>query len=190
MKKYIVGITGASGSIYGIHTAKEILKQNNEVYIVVTDNGKKVLSYETGYDFSDIVKELKNYGKVNICNINDFFEPIASGSFKVEGMVVAPCSMSAIGRISNGICLNLLDRAADVCLKERRKLIIVPRETPLNNIHLENMLKLSKSGAVILPASPGFYIKPKSIDDIINFIVSRILDSLGIENNICKRWED
>ncbi|SKA87874.1 4-hydroxy-3-polyprenylbenzoate decarboxylase [Caloramator quimbayensis] len=188
MKKYIVGITGASGSIYGIRAAEELLKQNNEVYLTITDNGKKVMSYETGYEVGDIIEKLKNIGKINLCNNNDLFEPIASGSFKVEGMVVAPCSMSAAGRMANGISLNLLDRAADVCIKEKRKLILVPREAPLSNIHLENMLKLSKSGAVILPASPGFYIKPQSVDDMINFIVSRILDSLNIENNLCKKW--
>lgn len=190
MKKYIVGITGASGSIYGIRLAEEILKAQNEVFVVITDNGQKVMKYETGLEIDVFLKRLECFGKVNLCDINDLFAPIASGSFKVEGMVIAPCSMSAIGRISNGISLNLLDRAADVCIKEKRKLIVVPREMPFSTVHLENMLKLSQSGAVILPASPGFYNKPESIDDMINFVVSRILDNLDIENNISKRWRD
>lgn len=190
MKKYIIGITGASGSIYGIRLAEEILKARNEVFLVVTKNGWKVIDYETGYNLDGVVKRLECYGKVNLCDIEDLFAPIASGSFKVEGMAVVPCSMSTMGRISNGISINLLDRAADVCIKEKRKLILVPRETPLSTIHIENMLKLSRSGAIILPAAPGFYNRPQSIDDMVNFVAARILDHLGIENNLYKKWGD
>lgn len=188
MKKYIIGITGASGSIYGIRAAEEILKSKNVVYLVVTENGGRVLEYETGYSLENAAKRLEQTGKLNICNIHDMFAPIASGSFKVDGMAVVPCSMSTLGRISNGISMNLLDRAADVCIKEKRKLVLVPRETPFSTIHLENMTRLSKCGVDILPANPGFYNKPQSIDDMVNFIVGKTLEHLGMENNLYQKW--
>lgn len=190
MKKYIIGITGASGSIYGIRLAEEILKLGNEVYLVVTQNGQKVMEYETGYSLQDTLKRLSGTGSINLCDINDMFAPIASGSFKIEGMAVIPCSMSALGRISNGISLNLLDRAADVCIKEKRRLVLVPRETPFSTIHLENMLNLSKCGVDILPAAPGFYNRPNSIEDMVNFIVGKALEHLCIENGLYKKWGD
>lgn len=190
MGRYIIGITGASGSIYGVRLAEEILKSKNEAYLVVTENGEKVIKYETGYSLQDVVKRLGTIaiGGINLCNINDMFSPIASGSFKIDGMAVIPCSMSALGRIANGISLNLLDRAADVCIKEKRKIVLVPRETPFSAIHLENMLKLSKCGVDILPAAPGFYNKPETIDDMVNFIAGKTLEHLGIENNLYKKW--
>lgn len=189
MGRYIVGITGASGSIYGVKLVEEILKRNNEVFLIITDNGKKVLEYELEIDFIKWTDELsKVYKKINICNIDDMFSLVASGSFKTDGMVIAPCSMGSLSKISNGITDSLLIRAADVIMKEKRKLILVPRETPFNSIHLNNMLNLSKLNVTILPPMPSFYNKPKTLDDIVNNTIGRILVSLDIENNLYCEW--
>lgn len=192
MKKFIIGITGASGSIYAIRLTEELLNKGYIIHIVATDNGKKVLHYETGIDFSDWIYSLKNKykDKIFLDNINDLFSGIASGSFKTDGMIIAPCSMSTLGEISHGMSKNLLGRAADVCLKEKRPLVIVPRETPLNSIHLRNMLTLSEMGVTILPAMPGFYHKPETLDDAVNFVVGKILDCLDIDNNLFKKWRN
>lgn len=191
MKKIIIGITGASGSIYAIRLIEELLKKDIFVHIVCTDNGKKVMKFETNVNIDEWVRILKEtYNHVKLEDINDLFSGVASGSYKFDAMVVVPCSMGTLAEISNGLAKNLLCRAADVALKENRKLILVPRETPLNAIHLENMLKLSKLGVSILPAMPGFYHKPESMEDLINFVVGKILDSLSIENILFKKWED
>ncbi|WML34679.1 flavin prenyltransferase UbiX [Clostridium sp. OS1-26] len=190
MKKIVIGITGASGSIYAIKLTEELLKRGIFVHIICTENGKKVMNFETSIDINEWVKELKeNYNNVKLENINDLFSGVASGSFKFDAMIILPCSMGTLAEISTGLAKNLLCRAADVALKENRRLIIVPRETPLNAIHLENMLKLSKLGVTILPAMPGFYHKPESMEDLINFVVGKILDSLSIENILFKKWE-
>lgn len=189
MSRYIVGITGASGSIYGIRLIEELLKRNNEVHLVVTDNGKKVVSYELEKSFDEIVDRFTIYGEnLHIHDDQDLFAPIASGSFKTDGMIILPCSMSTLGEISHGVSKNLLGRAADVCLKEKRRVIIVPREAPLSPIHLKNMLSLSELGVSIIPAMPGFYHKPKTIDDLVNSIIGRIMDGLGIVNDLYLDW--
>ncbi|SKC41686.1 UbiX family flavin prenyltransferase [Maledivibacter halophilus] len=189
MGKYIVGITGASGSVYGVRLVEELLKKDNEVFLVVTANGEKVLEYELDIDFIKWTEKLaKDYGRINICNIDDMFSKIASGSFRTDGMVIAPCSMGSLSKISNGITDSLLIRAADVMIKEKRKLILVPRETPFNSIHLKNMLFLSKLNVTILPPIPGFYNKPKTLSDIIDNMVGRILCSLNIENDLYCQW--
>lgn len=191
MKKIVIGITGASGSIYAVRLIEELLKRGVFIYIICTENGEKVMKFETSLDIREWVEELKEkYEHVKLENINDLFSGVASGSFKFDAMIILPCSMGTLAEISNGLSKNLLCRAADVALKEDRKLIIVPRETPLNAIHLENMLKLSKLGVSILPAMPGFYHKPQSMEDLINFVVGKILDSLSIENTLFKKWED
>ncbi|MFD3158340.1 UbiX family flavin prenyltransferase [Haloimpatiens sp. FM7330] len=189
MPRYIVGITGASGSIYAIRLVEELVKRNCEIYLIVTENGKKVLEYEMEYEFNKWINKIDCLKKqVKICDINDMFSPIASGSFKTDGMVIIPCSMAAIGKLSAGIGDNLLIRAGDVMLKEKRKLILVPRETPLSPIHLKNMLTLSESNVTILPPMPAFYQKPKTIDDIVNGTIGRILEYLGIENELYYKW--
>lgn len=189
MKKYIVGITGASGSIYGIRLIEELLKAGNEVHIIITDSGKKVMKYETDYDTDSLLNRFKDSSSnIKVHDVENLFAPTASGSFKTDGMIIMPCSMSTLGEISNGVSKNLLGRSSDVCLKERRKLIIVPRETPFNTIHLKNMINLSEAGAIILPAMPGFYHIPKSLEDIINFVVGKVLDALDIENNLFEKW--
>lgn len=189
LARYIVGITGASGSIYGAKLVEELLKKNNEVFLVITDNGEKVLEFELEIDFKKWIDNLNEaYGKLHLCNINDMFSSIASGSFKTDGMVIVPCSMGSLSKISNGITDNLLIRAADVMIKEKRKLILVPRETPLSSLHLKNMIVLSDLNVTILPPMPAFYNKPKTIDEMVNNTVGRILTSLNVENDLYSEW--
>nr|WP_066629385.1 UbiX family flavin prenyltransferase [Clostridium magnum] len=191
MKKYIVGITGASGSIYGIRLLQELLKKNMEVHLIISDNGKKIIQDEIGKTADNIIDELKdNYSNLTTHDINNMASSIASGFFKINGMIIMPCSMATLAEIAMGISKNLLGRSAEVCLKERRKLIIVPRETPLNNIHLRNMLYLSEAGAEILPAMPGFYHKPETINDMVDFIVGKVLENLNIRNNLLKNFSE
>ncbi len=182
--KIIVALTGASGIAYGLRLAEAL--KTEKLSIIVSENAKKVMGYEIG-DAGKTLKELEKYG--NLYNENEIDAPPASGSSSFDAMVVCPCSMKTLSAIANGYSYNLITRSADVMLKERRKLVLVPRETPVSAIHLENMLKLSRLGVIMLPASPGLYNKPKSIDDIVNFIVGKILDSLRVENSLYKRWD-
>lgn len=185
MRKIVVGITGASGGIYGLRLL-EILQQipDIEVHVVISEHGWQVLEYECGttpetlQPFNCIIHDVKNIGA-----------SIASGSFQTEAMVVVPCSMRTIGNIANGIADNLLSRTADVMLKEGRKLIVVPRETPLSAIHLENMLKLARLGVRIVPACPGFYHRPQDLQSVIDMMVGKICDSLGVDHQLFTRWQ-
>lgn len=189
MKKIVVGITGASGSIYAIRLIEELLKRDIITHIICTDTGKKVMKYETGVDIEMWAEQHQNQNdRLIIEDINNLFAGVASGSYKFDAAVILPCSMGTLAEISSGIAKNLLCRVADVAMKEKRKLIIVPRETPFNAIHLENMLKLSTLGVTILPAMPGFYHKPQSMEDLIDFVVGKVLDSLDIENNLFTKW--
>ena len=189
MSRYIIGITGASGSIYGVRLIQELIKKNNEVYLVVTNNGIKVLEYELEINFGRWVENInKNKNLLKLCAIDDMFSSIASGSFKSDGMVIVPCSMGTLSKISIGLADNLLTRAADVMIKEKRKLILIPRETPLSSIHLQNMLFLSNLNVLIIPPMPAFYEKPKTIDDIVNVTVGRILSSLNVDNDLYNEW--
>lgn len=181
MERIIIAITGASGALYAKHLFDFLQKKGIELHLIITENAKGILKDETGINEGYFKKK-----NVSIYKNSDLNVKIASGSFKFDGMVVIPASMGTIGRIANGYSDDLVSRAADVALKERRKLIIVPRETPLSEIHIANMLTLSRAGVVILPASPAFYHKPKSIDDLIKFITARVLDILGIENEIIR----
>ncbi len=194
---YIVAITGASGSIYGIRLLENLTRNGCRIYLTITKEGWYILKEETGFfcegSEAEISSYICRYFKAEPENLHYFNEenllaPIASGSVHTDGMIVVPCSMKAAASIACGLASNLVERAADVTLKEKRKLIIVPRETPLNSIHLRNLLTLSELGVHIIPAMPAFYNKPKSIDDIIAFIVGRILDSLHIENTLYQRW--
>lgn len=180
----IIGISGASGVQYGIRLLEVLEGKGVKTHLILTEAAKQIMDIETDYSTS-IVEKLAtwNYSQ------KDLSAPIASGSYRTEGMIVAPCSMKTLGAIANGISDTLLTRAADVCLKEERKLILMTRETPLNFIHLENMLKAKKAGASILPACPNFYSRPKTLEDIINIMAGRALDLLGIENEIYRRWE-
>lgn len=189
MKKVVVGITGASGSIYAKRLIEELLSRGIFTHVICTDNGRKVMKYETGIDLEQWVQELvQKYSHIKLEDIDDLFAGVASGSYKYDAVVVIPCSMGTLAEISNGLAKNLLCRAADVALKENRKLIIVPRETPLNTIHLENMLKLSRLNATILPAMPGYYHAPQTMEDLVDFVVGKVLDCLSIDNCLFKKW--
>jgi flavin prenyltransferase len=182
--RLIVGITGASGSLYAYTLIRALHQLNVETFVIATAMGEKVLRYECGIGMD----EIKPYA--TILSNENLFAPISSGSVKTKGMVIVPCSMNTLGGIANGVGDTLMSRAASVVLKENRKLIIVPRETPLNLIHLENMVRLARAGACILPASPGFYHRPKEIWELINFMVARILDAFDIDHSLMTRWGD
>lgn len=192
---FTVGITGASGAIYGVRLTQELLKQSYKVHLIITEAGWQVFKEELLLDTSDrdnVLRELfvENKTGLHYHTLYDFTAPIASGSYLNNGMIIIPCSMGTLSGIANGASGNLLERTADVMLKEGRKLVIVPRETPLNQIHLENMLKLSKVGAKIVPAMPGYYQLPKTLDDIVHFVVGKCLDSLGVPHELFTRWGD
>jgi 4-hydroxy-3-polyprenylbenzoate decarboxylase len=196
MKNIVVGITGASGSIYGVRLIEELLRAAMQVTVVLTNAGRQVLAFETGLSISEnphaASQQLHEYfkadGNLTHFALHDFFAPVASGSSSPDAVVICPCSMGTVGRIAAGLSDNLLERVADVALKETKKLLLVPRETPFNQIHLENLLRLSRAGAQILPAMPGFYQRPESVADLVNFLVGKILDSLEIEHQLFKRW--
>ena len=181
--KIVVGICGASGVIYGIKLVKILHQLKKEVHLIISDAAKKIMEHETDTDL-DTLKNLATKTYEN----NDFFSAPASGSFQVDAMVVIPCSLKTLSAIANGYTDTLISRAAICCLKESKPLILVPRETPLDLSTLKNMVKAKESGAIILPAMPAFYHKPSSIEDMIDFIVGKILDQLGIEHNLFKRW--
>lgn len=194
-KIFTVGITGASGAVYGIRLVQELLKADYGVHLIITEAGWQVLKEEHQFDTSDREKLINKLfsmdsGRLYYHTLRDFTAPIASGSYRNEGMVVIPCSMGTLSSIANGSSSNLLERTADVMLKEGRKLLLVPRETPFNQIHLENLLKVSKVGGKIIPAMPGFYHQPKSMDDLINFVVGKVLDSIGVDHQLFTRWGD
>ena len=180
----VVAITGASGVIYGIRLLEALKELNIENSLVISDAGKTVIVSETGYTAEEVIGLADAH-----YDFNDLTASINSGSFKFDALAIVPCSMKTLSSIANGYGANTITRVADVCLKERRNIVIVPRETPLRSVHLQNMLTLSQEGAVILPAMPGFYSDHDTVDDQINFIVGKILDSLKIENNLFKRWE-
>lgn len=181
----IIGISGASGVGYGIRLLEILGKTDIQTHLIMTRAAREIILTETDKDPEEI-KKLADF----VYDETDFFAPIASGSHKTAGMIIAPCSMKTLGQIAGGISDNLLVRAADVCLKEERRLILMVRETPLSLIHLENMVTAKKAGAVILPASPGFYGRPESVDDLYNIMAGRALDLAGIENHAYKRWRE
>ncbi len=182
--KVVVGISGGSGAIYGVALLKILREFNIETHLVVSTMGEYVTNHECGVDLEEL-KCLATYYHDN----KNLAASIASGSFKTDAMVIVPCSMKSVSAVANGMSDNLLTRAADVIIKENRKLIVVPRETPLSQIHLENMLKLSKIGVTVMPPSPAFYNHPQDIGDIVSGVVARILDQLGIEHDLVKRWD-
>ncbi len=182
--KIIVGITGASGSIYGLRLIEVLKEMGHQVHAVLTDSGEQVVKYEC----SDIYERI--LGSVDMLHdVHNIGASIASGSFRADAMVVVPASMKTVASIASGVTDNLLTRAADVMLKEGRKLVLVPRETPMHQGHLENMLKAAQIGAIIIPACPGFYHKPTTIMDLVDMLVGKICDRLGIENQLFNRWD-
>lgn len=196
-KRWIVGITGASGSIYGIRLIEELLRSGFQVHLVITEAGWRVLKEELDWETTRRTAALEQQFGESLKNGTLVFHPnadigasIASGSFRVEGMLIMPCSMGTLASIANGISNNLMSRAADVMLKEGRKLLLVPRETPLHAIHLENMLTLARLGVRIVPAMPAFYYKPQSMEEMVDFLVGKVLDSIGVEHDLYRRWGD
>ena len=185
MNHPIVAITGGSGVCYGIRLLEVLIAQNLEPYVVVSPAGRQVLGVELGS--GDLKNHLGSAGYREE-DARDLASPLASGSFPTQGMVVIPCSTGTLGAIAHGVSSNLIHRAAEVSLKERRPLILVPRETPLSQIALKNMLTLSQAGAQIVPASPGFYHGPASIQDLVDFVVGRVLDGMKIPHNLTRRW--
>lgn len=177
--RVVLGMSGASGSIYAKTFFEFLIQRQVEVHLVISPQAEDIWRKELSLDLDFFDKPgVVRYDR------NDFAAAIASGSFPTRGMVIIPASMGAIGRIAGGTTIDLISRAADVTLKERRPLILVPRETPYSQIHLRNMLSLTESGAIILPASPGFYQGPKSIQDLVNFVVARVLDRLGLDQDL------
>ncbi|MGE4520373.1 MAG: UbiX family flavin prenyltransferase [Desulfobacteraceae bacterium] len=194
-KKFVIACTGASGVVYFLRLVNELLKVDADLHLIVSDSGKQVLFHETDYEngpITDLILKNKKSSEVKakifVHNDNDFFSPPASGSFLHNGMAIVPCSMKTLGSIASGIADSLISRSADVCLKERRKLVLVPRETPFNRIHLENMIRVNDAGAVVLPASPSFYAHPSTIEDLTDSVVSKILNHLGVENTLIPQW--
>lgn len=197
-KAIIVGITGASGAIYALHTIRALLQFGIEIHLVVSDYGEYVIESETGIglksgDLMDIFRS--RFGDTSLSggivkySNKDLAASISSGSFKTDGMVVVPCSMKTLAGIAQGITGSLIERAADVTLKEGRKLVLVPRETPLNKIHLKNMLAAADAGAHIVPAMPAYYQKPGSIAELADFMAGRILALFDIEANLFEPWK-
>lgn len=190
MTNLVVGLTGASGSIYFLRLMEQLFRHSLHVHVVATEQGRRVLTYETGVVLEEQVLAWRQGGAQVTLQANDnMFSPIASGSFLTGGMVVLPCSMSTLAEIATGAGKTLLPRTADVMIKERRKLILVPRETPLSAIHLGNMHALAQLGVTILPAMPGFYHKPQSLADVVDFVVGKVLDSLELPHECYQRWE-
>ena len=193
----VVAVTGASGSRFGLRTARALLESGQRVSLIISPSGQKVMQYETGQSWTgsaqEITSTLHDYfqsDNIEYFAHDDLFAPVASGSSAPDAMVVVPCSMGTVGRIAAGLSNNLIERVADVALKERRQLILVPRETPFSTIHLENLLRLAQAGAQILPAMPGYYQRPTSLADLDDFLAGKILDSLRIEHRLFRRWGD
>lgn len=196
-KTITVGITGASGVIYGLRLLEVLIEKGCRLYVVISKAGRLVLETEANLKLPEDADAMTVVlagrfsaapGQLRVYGIEDWFSPLASGSGAPKQMVICPCTGGALSSIATGASENLLERAADVVLKERGQLIVVPREMPLSTIHLENMLKLSRMGVTVIPACPGFYNSPKTIGDIVNSVVSRILDHLGIEHQLTGRW--
>lgn len=183
VNRIAIGVTGASGVIYAKRLLEVLNTKDVEVHLVISKTAEKIIEYELNVG-RDYLEKLARYSYSE----DDIDAPLASGSFKMDGMVIVPCSVKTVAGIVSGYTDNLILRAADVALKEKRKLILVPRETPLNVIHLRNMLELAKLGVIILPAMPAFYHKPEKIEELVDFIVGKILDILGIEHELFRRW--
>jgi 4-hydroxy-3-polyprenylbenzoate decarboxylase len=198
MNRHItLAITGASGAVYGLNLGRELLKNGFRLSVMISRPGFSVLETECGLRWSgepgQVATRLHRYfqtgpEQLHYYATDDFTAPLASGSSPAEAMILCPCSMGSLARIAAGLSGNLIERAADVTIKEGKPLLLVPRETPLSAIHLENMLKLARLGVRIVPAMPGFYGQPQAVDDLVNFMTARILDSLGIANDLSKRW--
>lgn len=196
MKQIVVAITGASGSIYGLRLVEELLRCDCRVTLLLSKSGLEVLRYETGLQWQGSPQQLQQQMRDHFGHAeqlrhfaaDDLFAPVASGSSAPDAVVIAPCSMGTAGRIAAGISDNLIERVADVALKERRELLLLPRETPLNLIHLQNLLRLAQAGAQIVPAMPAFYHRPTELAELVDFMVGKLLDALGLQHRLFTRW--
>lgn len=194
-KNVFIALSGASGSIYGLRLMEELCRKGFRVTVTISKSGQLVCLEETGLDLTgDLVHantalaDFLEVDEITLVSPDDLFYSAASGSAAPDLMIVAPCSMGTLARIACGISGNLIERTADVMLKEHRQLLLVPRETPLSEIHLENMLRLARAGARIIPAMPAFYNRPGCVTDMIDFVVGKVLDQAGIDNNLYRRW--
>jgi len=192
-----VAFTGASGIQYGLRLVECLLAADRRVYLMVSQAAQVVVNMETELKLPGHPGEIERYlseyfiagpGQLQVFGRQQWTAPVASGSNPPEAVVICPCTTGTLASVANGICDDLIDRAADVALKERRKLILVVRETPFSTIHLENMLRLSQAGAVIMPANPGYYFRPQSVSEIIDFMVARVLDHLDVPHTLSERW--
>ena len=197
MRTVTLALTGASGMPFGLRLLDCLLRADTKVHLLYSPAAQVVAKQECDLTLPAQPREAVRVlgdrygaraGQLNVYAREDWYAPVASGSNPGDAMAVCPCSMGTLGAIAGGLADNLIERAADVMLKERRPLVLVPRETPLSAIHLENMLKLARAGAVILPPAPGFYTRPQSVDDVVDFIVARVLDHLGVAHALLPRW--
>lgn len=180
MGRFVIGITGASGAIYAGRLISHLKDLGQEVHLVFSDLGRKVCAYEGHPDLDKLADKTWDN--------KDLFAPISSGSYIHQGMAIIPCSMGTLGKVAHGIGDTLLTRAADVCLKERFKLILVPREAPMSSLHLQNQKALADCGAIIIPANPSFYHHPRTIEDLVDTVLQRVLDHFGLEHEVGRRW--
>jgi len=192
-----VALTGASGMPYGLRLIECLIRAKVRVYVVYSQAAHVVAKQELGLVLPPRASDAERMfserygakrGQLRVFGREDWFAPVASGSNPPDAMVICPCTMGTLAAVAAGLSDNLIERAADVMLKEGRKLVLVPRETPFSSLHLENMLRLTRAGAVILPANPGFYHKPKRVEDLVDFVVARILDHLGVKHELMRRW--
>ena len=198
MKTYVVVISGASGSVYGLKLVEQLLVAGHKVSLMATKAGREVMQFETGFAMPEAgagaaeavarFLELPSTPNLRVVAQSDMFDAAASGSALIDGMIVCPASMGFCGSVAAGLASDLPERAADVMLKERRPLVLVPREAPFSVIHLRNLTALAEAGAIVVPASPAFYQRPASIDDLVDFVVGKVLDQLGVEHHLFKRW--
>lgn len=201
MARIAVLMTGASGSAYGMRLTEQIVSLGHEVVFCSTTTGCAVCNHELGFELPlanaeaaavalATFLELPDTGRVRVAYADDLFDPIASGSHPLDAVIVAPASMGFCGSVASGLASDLPERAADVALKERRPLVLVPRETPFSLVHLRNLTALAEAGAIIVPANPAFYFRPETIDDLVSYVVGKVLDVLGVEHSLFVRWGD
>jgi len=196
-RNVVVAMAGASGSVYALRLVSILTRSGFDVYFAMTRGASKVLAAECGVRLDADSPKADGFeeaghpvdrARLRTFAIENVAAPFSSGTFVHRGMALVPCSMGTVGRVAHGFSSNLVERAADVCLKERRRLILVPRETPLNLLHLENLRTLARAGATILPAMPGFYTKPRTVEDLVDSVVAKVLDHLGVEHDVSRRW--
>ncbi len=191
-----LGITGASGAAYSLRLMEQLRHHYDKVYVLLSDAARVVFATELEMSLPESINKsqqvlmdhTKGNGEIEVCSSHNWMSPVASGSAAPKQMIICPCSTGTLSAIATGASDNLLERAADVVIKERGQLILMPRETPFSTIHLQNMTRLAEAGVTIMPLAPGFYHKPQSIDDLINFMVARALDHLGVEHQLMQRW--